>query len=302
MICRMFWGSSSFEFQVSSFEKNGFARLRNFSFPRDVSNKYMQIIRFLYQDQVRYGILEGEMVRPLVAPPYDGLKMTDQRIPFASVKLLAPCEPTKIIALGLNYRDHAQEMHMALPEEPLIFMKPATAVIGPDEAIIYPPQSRRVDYEAELAVVIGRRAYKVSEAEANYYILGYTCCNDVTARDLQKKDGQFTRSKSFDTFAPLGPWVETELADPGDVTVEASVNGQRRQNSHTGNLVFGVATLVSFISHIMTLLPGDVIATGTPSGVGPLQPGDVVELRLGGIGSLRNPVIKHEDIGSPRTS
>jgi 2-keto-4-pentenoate hydratase/2-oxohepta-3-ene-1,7-dioic acid hydratase in catechol pathway len=250
----------------------------------------MKITRFVYQNQVHYGTLEGEMVQMLAAPPYDGLKKTEQYIPVAAVRFLAPCEPTKIIALGLNYRDHAEEMRMALPQEPLIFMKPSTSVIGPEEAIIYPPQSRRVDYEAELAVVIGRRADKVSEVEASDYILGYTCCNDVTARDLQKKDGQFTRSKSFNTFAPLGPWVETALANPGDVTVEAYVNGQRRQQSHTGNLVFGVATLVSFISHIMTLLPGDVIATGTPSGVGPLQPGDVVEIRLGGIGSLRNPV------------
>jgi 2-keto-4-pentenoate hydratase/2-oxohepta-3-ene-1,7-dioic acid hydratase in catechol pathway len=153
-----------------------------------------------------------------------------------------------------------------------------------------------------LAVVIGRRADKVPEARAGEYILGYTCCNDVTARDLQKKDGQFTRSKSFNTFAPLGPWIETALANPGDVTVEAFVNGQRRQHSHTGNLVFSVPTLVSFISHVMTLLPGDVIATGTPAGVGPLQPGDLVEIRLGGIGSLRNPVIKYEHIGNSRTS
>ena len=156
---------------------------------------------------------------------------------------------------------------------------------------MYPPQSQRVDYEAELAVVIGRRAYKISEAEADNYILGYTCCNDVTARDLQKKDGQFTRSKSFDTFAPLGPWIETALANPGNITVEAFVNGQRRQHSHTSDLIFGVATLVSFISHIMTLLPGDVISTGTPSGVGPLQPGDIVEIRLENIGSLINPVV-----------
>jgi 2-keto-4-pentenoate hydratase/2-oxohepta-3-ene-1,7-dioic acid hydratase in catechol pathway len=262
----------------------------------------MKIIRFVYQDQVHYGVLDGDLVQPLAAAPYDGLKKTEHTVPVAAVRLLAPCEPTKIIALGLNYRDHAQEMRMALPEEPLIFMKPATSVIGPEEAIVYPPQSRRVDYEAELAVVIGRRADKVSEAEAGKYILGYTCCNDVTARDLQKKDGQFTRSKSFNTFAPLGPWIETELANPGEVTVEAYVNGQRRQHSHTGNLVFGVVTLVSFISHIMTLLPGDVIATGTPSGVGPLQPGDIVEIRLSGIGSLRNPVVRYEDIGSSRTS
>lgn len=262
----------------------------------------MKIVRLVYQGQVHYGILDGEVVQILAGPPYEGLNKTGQAVPLTEGRLLAPCEPSKIIALGLNYRDHAQEMRMTLPQEPLIFMKPSTSVIGPEEAIIYPPQSRRVDYEAEMAVVIGRRAEKVSEAQAGEYILGYTCCNDVTARDLQKKDGQFTRSKSFNTFAPLGPWVETELADPGDVSVEADVNGQRRQHSHTSNLVFGVATLVSFISHIMTLLPGDVIATGTPSGVGPLQPGDVVEIRLGGIGSLRNPVIKYEDISNPRTS
>jgi 2-keto-4-pentenoate hydratase/2-oxohepta-3-ene-1,7-dioic acid hydratase in catechol pathway len=252
----------------------------------------MKIIRFMYQEQTRYGILTDEVVQVLAAPPYEGLKKTEQQLPLASVRLLAPCEPTKIVALGLNYRDHAQEMRMALPDEPLIFMKPSTSVIGPKEAIVYPPQSHRVDYEAELAVVIGRRACQVSEADAGSHILGYTCCNDVTARDLQKKDGQFTRSKSFDTFAPLGPWIETDLPDPGNITVEAYVNGQRRQHSHTGNLIFAVPNLVSFISHIMTLLPGDVISTGTPSGIGPLQPGDVVEIRLEGIGSLRNPVVK----------
>ncbi len=262
----------------------------------------MQIIRFLFQDQTHFGIVEGDVVQILASPPYDGLKKTDQSLPLVAVKLLAPCEPTKIIALGLNYRDHAAEMRMALPEEPLIFMKPATSVIGPEAAIVYPPQSRRVDYEAELAVVIGRLAHKVPAETAHDYILGYTCCNDVTARDLQKQDGQFTRAKSFDTFAPLGPWIETALADPGNVMVEAYINGQRRQHSNTSNLVFGVATLVSFISHIMTLLPGDVIATGTPSGVGPLRPGDVVEIRLEGIGSLRNPVVQHENIGNPGSS
>ncbi len=262
----------------------------------------MKLVRFNFQDQTNYGILADEMIQILAAPPYDGLQVTGTTVPLGRVRLLAPCEPTKIIALGLNYRDHAQEMRMALPDEPLIFMKPSTSVIGPETPIVYPPQSRRVDYEAELAVVIGRRAEKVPESEAYTYILGYTCCNDVTARDLQKKDGQFTRSKSFNTFAPLGPWIETALANPGDVTVEAFVNGQRRQHSHTGNLVFSVPTLVSFISHVMTLLPGDVIATGTPAGVGPLQPGDVVEIRLGGIGSLRNTVVRYEDTGSSRTS
>jgi 2-keto-4-pentenoate hydratase/2-oxohepta-3-ene-1,7-dioic acid hydratase in catechol pathway len=262
----------------------------------------MKVIRFFYQNQTQYGILTDEVVQVLAVPPYGELKKTEQRLPVAAVKLLAPCEPTKIVALGLNYRDHAEEMRMALPQEPLIFMKPSTSVIGPEEAIVYPPQSHRVDYEAELAVVIGRRACKISAAEAVNYILGYTCCNDVTARDLQKKDGQFTRSKSFDTFAPLGPWIETELADPGNITVEAFVNDQRRQHSHTSNLIFNVAALVSFISHIMTLVPGDVISTGTPSGVGPLQPGDIVEIRLEGIGSLRNPVVKDENPGSSGTS
>jgi len=262
----------------------------------------MKIIRFLFQNQVRYGIVEGEMALPLAVAPFDEIIKTGESIPLAQVRLLAPCEPTKIIALGLNYRDHAEEMRLALPEEPLIFMKPSTAVIGPEAAIVYPPQSRRVDYEAELGLVIGRKAYQVPESKAHDYILGYTCVNDVTARDLQKKDGQFTRSKSFDTFCPLGPWIETDPGDPHKVSVESYVNGQRRQHSHAGNLVFGVATLVSFISNIMTLLPGDVIATGTPSGVGPLQPGDVVEICLGGVGSLRNPVVSHENTSSPRSS
>jgi len=170
-------------------------------------------------------------------------------------------------------------------------MKPSTSVIGPDEDIVYPEMSRRVDYEAELAVVIGKTARHVREEDFRDYVLGYTCINDVTARDLQKKDGQFTRSKSFDTFAPLGPWIETEINDPNNLTVEAFLNGERRQHGNTGNMVFGVAVLVSFISRIMTLLPGDVIATGTPAGIGPMQPGDVVEVKLEGIGALRNRLV-----------
>ncbi len=262
----------------------------------------MRCLRYFYQDQSHYGVLEGDQVQPLAAPPFTGGRPVGKPLPLAAVQLLAPCEPSKIIALGLNYRDHAAEMRMALPEEPLIFMKPSTSVIGPGAPILLPAQSRRVDYEAELAVVIGRLARKVPVADAHHYIWGYTCLNDVTARDLQKKDGQFTRSKSFDTFAPIGPWIETVLPAPDLVTVEAYVNGDRRQHSHIGNLVFGVPVLVSFISHIMTLLPGDVIATGTPSGVGPLHPGDVVEIRVGGIGSLGNPVVKDEDSGSPGPS
>lgn len=264
---------------------------------REEKKSTMRFVRFLHLGKIYYGILAGEQVQPLAGPPFSNSPPVGQPLPLAAIKVLAPCEPSKIIALGLNYRDHAAEMRMKLPDEPLIFLKPSTSVIGPEAPIVLPRQSRRVDYEAELAVVIGRVARKVTIDRADDYIWGYTCCNDVTARDLQKKDGQFTRSKSFDTFAPLGPWIETVLPEPEAVTVEAIVNGERRQFSHIGNLVFGLATLVSFISHIMTLLPGDVIATGTPSGVGPLHPGDNVEIRLGGIGTLHNPVVTDEDSG-----
>jgi 2-keto-4-pentenoate hydratase/2-oxohepta-3-ene-1,7-dioic acid hydratase in catechol pathway len=253
----------------------------------------MRIVRFELSGRTGYGILEGERISVLWGAPYDGglANTTGEVMSLPEVTLLAPCEPTKIVALGLNYRDHAEEFGHPIPEEPLIFMKPSTAVIGPDEDIVYPAMSRRVDYEAELAVVVGKTARHIEAADFRDYVLGYTCINDVTARDLQKKDGQFTRSKSFDTFAPLGPWIETEMADPDNLTVEAFLNGERRQHSSTRNLVFPVGALVAFISRIMTLLPGDVIATGTPSGIGPMAPGDVVEIRVEGIGALRNRVV-----------
>ncbi len=253
----------------------------------------MRIVRFEMQGRSGYGILEGEQISVLWDTPYEGglANTTGEVMSLPEVTLLAPCQPSKIIALGLNYRDHAAEIGHPLPTEPLIFMKPSTAVIGPDEDIIYPAMSRRVDYEAELAVVIGKPCRHVQEAEFRNYVLGYTCINDVTARDLQQKDGQFTRSKSFDTFAPLGPWIETEIADPDNLTVEAFLNGKRRQHSSTRNLVFPVATLVAFISRIMTLLPGDVIATGTPAGIGPMAPGDLVEIRVEGIGALQNRLV-----------
>lgn len=251
----------------------------------------MRIVRFEMAGRSGYGILQGEKIQVLWGTPYDGLTTTGEIMSFSEVTLLAPCQPSKIVALGLNYRDHAAEFGNPVPDEPLIFLKPSTAVIGPDAAIVYPAMSRRVDYEAELAVVMGKTARHVQEASYRDYVLGYTAFNDVTARDLQKKDGQFTRSKSFDTFAPLGPWIETEIGDPDRLTVEAYLNGDPRQHSHTGNMVFGVAALVSFISRVMTLLPGDIIATGTPSGIGPMRPGDVVEIRVEGIGALRNPVV-----------
>lgn len=259
----------------------------------------MRIVRCIWQawEKIpRYGLLLGDRVRLFGHPPYPDAPEPEEywEAPLEEVVLLAPCEPSKIIALGLNYRDHAAELGWPLPEEPLLFLKPPSAVIGPGETILLPPQSRRVDYEAEVAVVIGRQAKDVPAAAALDYVWGYTCFNDVTARDLQKKDGQFTRAKGFDTFAPLGPWIETEIADLSRITVEAYVNGERRQHSHTGNLVFDIPTLISFISHIMTLMPGDVIATGTPAGIGPLREGDVVEIRVEGVGSLINPVAKKE--------
>jgi 2-keto-4-pentenoate hydratase/2-oxohepta-3-ene-1,7-dioic acid hydratase in catechol pathway len=253
----------------------------------------MRIVRFEKEGRSGYGILAGEHISVLSGTPYnDGLKNTTGEVmSLPEVTLLAPCEPTKIVALGLNYRDHAAEIGHPLPAEPLIFMKPSTTVIGPDEDIRYPAMSRRVDHEAELAVVIGRTCRDVKEQDFRDYILGYTCINDVTARDLQQKDGQWTRAKGFDTFAPLGPWIETEIANPGNLTVEAYLNGERQQHGNTSNLIFGVAAQVAFISRIMTLLPGDVIATGTPAGIGPMAPGDVVEIRVEGIGTLRNRLV-----------
>jgi len=191
------------------------------------------------------------------------------------------------VAIGLNYRDHAEELNLALPEEPLLFLKPASSVIGPGDRIVLPPHSARVDYEAELAIVIGKTAKNVSRGQAGDYIQGYTCLNDVTARDLQTKDGQWTRSKGFDTFCPIGPWIETEI-DPSDLKIELLLNGEAKQQSRTSNLIFNSLQLVEFITGVMTLLPGDVIATGTTSGIGPMKDGDKVEVRIEGIGSLIN--------------
>ncbi len=254
----------------------------------------MRLLRFERKGRIGYGTLEDELVHPTWSLPFIGIVKTGEAFPLEEVTLLAPCEPTKIIALGLNYRDHAVEFGRQVPDEPLIFMKPSTSVIGPEADIVYPKMSRRVDYEAELAVVMGKTAHRVPEEQALDYVLGYTCFNDVTARDLQKKDGLFTRAKGFDTFAAMGPWIETEIEDPDDLTVEAYLNGERRQHGSTSNMVFGVRRLISFISQIMTLLPGDVVATGTPAGVGPMRPGDVVEVRVEKIGTLSNRVVSEE--------
>lgn len=252
----------------------------------------MKILRIKYKERVSYGILEGEKVLLVEGDLFSGFNEFGSLIALEEVKLLPPVEPTKIIGVGLNYRDHAEEVGLEVPSEPLIFLKPSTSVIGPEEPIIIPPSSQRVDYEGELAIVISKRAKGISLEEAHKYILGYTCFNDVTARDIQLREKQWTRAKGYDTFAPLGPWIETEI-DPMNLNLETLVNGERRQLSNTRNLIFNPFELVSFISHIMTLLPGDIIATGTPSGIGPLKEGDIVEVRIEGIGTLRNPVKAH---------
>lgn len=213
------------------------------------------------------------------------------RFPLGEVKLLAPCTPSKIIGVGRNYADHAAELGNELPKEPLLFLKAPSALNDPDGAIVYPTQSSRVDYEGELAVVIGRRCRDVPKSGAAKVILGYTICNDVTARDLQQTDGQWARAKGFDTFAPLGPWIVTGL-DPAGLRVRTRLNGVLKQDCPTSKLIFDVPTLIEYISAAFTLEPGDVIATGTPSGIGPMQPGDVVTVEIEGIGALTNRVVK----------
>ncbi|MFC2031807.1 fumarylacetoacetate hydrolase family protein [Chloroflexota bacterium] len=254
----------------------------------------MRITRFSYRDKVKYGVLEGKVITGLRGSPFARFKGSGSSFKFdgstyelGEVKLLAPCLPSKIIGLGLNYRSHAEETKLPIPSVPLIFLKPSTTVIGPDEAIVLPPMSKRVDYEAELGVVIGRRAKDVPEEKVKDYILGYTCVNDVSERYAQREDVQWTRAKSFDTFAPIGPWIETSI-EPDDLQIETYLNGELCQCARTSDLIFGVSKLVSFISSVMTLLQGDVISTGTPSGIGRMNPGDVVEVKIQGIGTLRN--------------
>jgi len=251
----------------------------------------MKIVRFQDDRLIKWGIVEEEMIFEIEGDPFSNFSLKSKAKKIEDVKLLPPCEPTKIVALGLNYRDHAEEVKMPIPQTPILFLKPSTSVIGHEDFIIYPEMSRRVDYEAELAVVIKKIAKHVKESEADNYILGYTCFNDVTARDLQPKDGQWTTAKSFDTFAPIGPWIITDI-DPNNLEISCYLNGERRQHSNTKNLIFKPHMLVSYISKIMTLMPGDVIATGTPSGIGPMKIGDRVEIVIEGIGRLINTVRK----------
>lgn len=254
--------------------------------------------RFEVDAGVHYGRLAGDYVEALTAPPWAGGTPTGKRYPLSQARLRAPCAPSKIVCLGRNYREHAAELGNPVPREPLIFLKAPSAVIGPEEAIVCPAMSQRVDYEGELAVVMGRRCRNLRpEGDALAYVLGYTCLNDVTARDLQQADVQFTRAKSFDTFCPIGPVIASAL-DPMSLVVETFVNGERRQRARTHEMIFPLDAIIRFVASVMTLEPGDLIATGTPAGVGPLKMGDVVEVAIEGIGRLRNHVVEADQRAS----
>ncbi len=236
----------------------------------------------------------GLMIAQIAGHPFGGsaddIKLTGTRFAVQDVRLLAPILPSKVVCIGKNYADHAREMGGEPPAEPVIFLKPSTSVIGPGDPILRPTRlSERIDYEGELAVVIGRVCREVPADRVPEVIFGYTCANDVTARDLQARDGQWTRAKGFDTFCPLGPWIETDL-DPADVALTTRLNGEVKQDSRTSLLLHGVAALVAYVSQVMTLLPGDVLLTGTPAGIGPMSKGDEVSVTVAGIGSLTNPV------------
>jgi 2-keto-4-pentenoate hydratase/2-oxohepta-3-ene-1,7-dioic acid hydratase in catechol pathway len=250
----------------------------------------MKVVRIRTEEGISYGGAEPEGIRVYQGSPLVAWEPTEVVVPYPEAHLLAPVFPTKVVAVGKNYVEHAEEMGSDVPETPIIFIKPATAVIGPGVPVVYPPDSENVHHEAELAVVIGAVARNVQAEDAQSVILGYTAANDVTARDLQRRDGQWTRGKGFDTFCPLGPAIETELDPLEGLRIECRVNGEVRQSGTTADMVFGVAELIEFITRVMTLLPGDVVITGTPSGVGPVVPGDRMEVEIEGIGVLANPV------------
>lgn len=256
----------------------------------------MKWVRFLQDDQPVWGHLEGQVITVHSGPPFASCRHeTLEHLPLDSVRLLPPCQASKIVCVGRNYAEHARELGNEPPPEPLLFLKPPSSLLAPGGAIVLPPLSRRVEHEAELAVVIGRRCRHLRPDEALLpYLLGFTCLNDVTARDLQKKDNQWARAKGFDTFCPLGPWLETE-PQPGPrpwdgLRVEGRVNGELRQQGNTADFLFSLERVLQTITAVMTLEPGDVVATGTPPGVGPLQPGDRVQVTIEGIGTLENVV------------
>ena len=257
----------------------------------------MKIIRYQVEDHAAYGALgDNGSIKELTGSPFENPEVGTDVARLDSVRLLSPVDPPKIICVGLNYVSHIAEMELEQPEFPMLFMKPHTAITHPGDPIVYPKGGVEVEYEAELTAVIGKTARRVSEHEASDYVLGYTCANDVTQRAIQRAEmakGAMLVSKGFDTFCPLGPVIDTDV-DPSNLDLSARVNGETRQSGNTSDLLFGVAKLVSYASEAMTLVPGDVILTGTPAGVGPIAPGDVVEVEVEGIGVLRNPVVLEE--------
>ncbi|MQA88299.1 MAG: DUF2437 domain-containing protein [Streptosporangiales bacterium] len=257
----------------------------------------MHVVRFSRNGDIAFGVLEGDADEQAVAViqghPFGDLRLTGERVAASEVRMLPPILPSKVVAIGRNYAEHAREMGAEAPAAPIIFLKPSTSVIGLGDGIVYPEQSQRLDYEAELAVVVGRLCRDVPRERATEVIYGYTCGNDVTARDLQRADGQWTRGKSFDTFCPLGPWIETDL-DPADVAISATLNGEVKQSSRTSLLLHDIPALVAYVSAVMTLIPGDVILTGTPEGVGPMAVGDEISVTVEGIGTLTNRVIARD--------
>jgi 2-keto-4-pentenoate hydratase/2-oxohepta-3-ene-1,7-dioic acid hydratase in catechol pathway len=250
----------------------------------------MRIVRYGRQGDVGFGVLEGDTVAGIGPHPFGAFEYTGERLGAAEVRLLAPVLPSKVVAIGRNYAEHAREQGAEVPGEPVIFLKPSTSVVGPGDPIVRPEGVGQVDFEGELAVIVGKLVRRLEPAEAIQAVLGFTCANDVTARDLQRADDQWTRAKGFDTFCPLGPWIETDL-DSSDLAISTLVNGEVKQQARTSQLERGVADLLAFVSRVMTLLPGDVLLTGTPAGVGPLEAGDRVEVEVEGIGVLANDVV-----------
>ncbi len=250
----------------------------------------MRIVRYQTQDAApKYGWLLDDKIGDIEGDPFGKYRRRDAKTPMGEVRLLAPCTPSKIVCVGRNYVEHAKELGNSVPKIPLIFLKPPSSIINPGESIILPPQSKQVEHEAELVAVIGKRGRNVTAEDAKKYIFGYTVGNDVTARDLQRSDEQWTRAKGFDTFCAFGPWIDTEF-NIADALITCKVNGQPRQMGSTRDVVFSVGTLIAYISSVMTLEPGDLIFTGTPAGVGPLEDGNEVVVEIEGLGVLRNPV------------
>ena len=250
----------------------------------------MKIVRFRHDGKEAYGVLDGNAVAPIRGDVFGEFEIVEDTLARGDVQLLAPVHPRKLVCVGLNYVLHAKECNLPLPEEPMIFMCSPAAVIADGEAIRLDSSEDRIDFETEIAIVVGKKAKDIKATDARNFILGYTCANDVSNRDLQKKDGQFTRAKSFDTYKPVGPWIETEL-DPGNLAIKLWQNGELRQSSTTSDMIFSTDAVFEFISHVMTLEPGDIILTGTPSGIAPMRKGDLIEVEIEGIGRLTNTVM-----------